>query len=200
MKDTETKLAFIKARAEGKSYSTIGKELGISKATCTSWEHQLRAEIEQLENEQTEELYTAYHMKRDARIKDLGETLQRIDTALQGKDLSQLSATALLNLKLQYTRELRTEYTEPVEVNTDNTLDGLVEQCDRLLRDAMAGKYSPAEVKAQLAILDAKKDAVSRLVQEQERDGKALFEPLEDFDTPQYSRLIRHEDSTGREQ
>lgn len=33
MKDTETKLAFIRARAEGKSYSKIQEELGIAKAT-----------------------------------------------------------------------------------------------------------------------------------------------------------------------
>lgn len=69
MKDTETKLAFIKARAEGKSYSTITKELGIAKATCTSWEQSLKGDIEAMKRAQTEELYTAYNMKREARIK-----------------------------------------------------------------------------------------------------------------------------------
>ena len=69
MKDRETQLAFIKARAEGKSYSTITRELGIAKATCTSWEQSLRAEIEAMRQAQLEELYTAYNMKREARIR-----------------------------------------------------------------------------------------------------------------------------------
>lgn len=84
MKDTETKLAFIKARAEGKSYSTITKELGIAKATCTSWEQSLKGDIEAMKRAQTEELYTAYNMKREARIKALGEIVQGLDKAIAG--------------------------------------------------------------------------------------------------------------------
>lgn len=193
MKDRETQLAFIKARAEGKSYSTIAKELGISKATCTSWERQLREDVEQLEREQTEELYTAYHMKRDARIKDLGETLQGIDTALKGKDLSELKADTLLDLKLRYSRELRAEYVEPVEVDTDNTLDGLLEQYSELLKDAKAGKYTPADVKAQLAILDAKRATL--LQAEGERQKEKVDPMLEalDLGDPYTSGLLRRD-------
>lgn len=106
MKDRETQLAFIKARAEGKSYSTITKELGIAKATCTSWEQSLRGEIEELRQAQLEELYTAYSMKREARIKALGTILQGIDTAIAGKPLEELPAGKLLELRLKYGRAI----------------------------------------------------------------------------------------------
>ena len=175
MKDRETQLAFIKARAEGKSYSTITKELGIAKATCTSWEHTLKGEIEAMKSAQLEELYTAYSMKREARIKTLGETLQRIDKAIEGKPLDELPADKLLELKLKYTKELKAEYTEPVEIDTDNTLDGLLEQYDKLYSDSKAGKYSPAEIKAQLAVLDAKR---ATLTQEEQERQKEVEDPV----------------------
>ena len=160
MKDTETKLAFIKARAEGKSYSTISKELGISKATCTSWEQSLRGDIEALKREMTEELYTTYNMKREARIKSLGEILKGLDTALANKPLDEIPADKLLELRLKYGRDLKAEYREPVELDADNTLDGLIEQYDQLYKDSKTGAYSPADIKAQLSILEAKKSTL----------------------------------------
>ena len=175
MKDRETQLAFIKARAEGKSYSIIAKELGIAKATCTSWEQTLRGEIEAMKSAQLEELYTAYGMKREARIRTLGETLQRIDKAIEGKPLDELPADKLLELKLKYSKELRAEYTEPVDVDTDNTLDGVLEQYDKLYRESKAGKYSPAEIKAQLAVLDAKR---ATLIQEEQERQKEVEDPV----------------------
>lgn len=193
MKDRETQLAFIKARAEGKSYSTIAKELGISKATCTSWERQLREEVEELEREQLDELYTAYHMKRDARIKDLGSTVQSIDTALEGKDLNELTVDRLLDLKLRYLKELKAEYVEPVEVATDGTLDGLVEQYDRLFRDSKAGKYSPADVKAQLAILDSKRATLLKAEEERQKEHVDPIIEAMDLSDPYTSGLLRRD-------
>lgn len=195
LKDTETKLAFIKARAEGKSYSTISKELGIAKATCTSWEHALREEIDTLKRAQTEELYTAYNMKRDARIKALGEIIQKIDKALEDKPLEDLAPDKLLDLRLKYTRELNKEYLEPTEIDTDNTLDGLLEQYNQLYIDSKRGKYSPADIKAQLAILDGKRDLLYQLTGEQTKEEKNLF----DIDIDYTSKLLRHEEEAREE-
>lgn len=191
MKDRETQLAFIKARAEGKSYSTITRELGIAKATCTSWEQSLRAEIEAMRQTQLEELYTAYNMKREARIKTLGTILQGLDKAIAEKPLEELPADKLLELRLKYGRELKAEYTEPVELETDDTLDGLLEQYNQLYRESKAGSYTPADIKAQLSILDAKRDTIYRLAGEQSREEES---PL-DFGFSEYtSKIIRHED------
>ena len=163
MKDNETKLAFIRLRSEGKSYSCISQELGISKSTCQSWEQTFKSEIEGMKQAQMEELYNAYNMKREARINDLGALLQRIDTAIEGKPLEELTLDKLLDLKLKYIKELKKEYIEPIEVCTDNTLEGLLESYNQLYMDSRRGKYSPAEIKAQLAILDGKRDAMYRI-------------------------------------
>lgn len=192
MKDTETKLAFIKARAEGKSYSTITKELGIAKATCTSWEQSLKGEIATAKQAQLEELYTAYNMKREARIKSLGQIVQNLDQAIAGKPLEELNVDKLLELRLKYGRELKEEYREPVEVDTDDTLDGLLEQYNQLYKDSKAGTYSPPEVKAQLSILDAKRDILYRLAFELDKEEDS---PMNVTNLLGYtSRVIRHEE------
>jgi len=192
LKDTETKLAFIKARAEGKSYSTITKELGIAKATCTSWEQSLKGEIATAKQAQLEELYTAYNMKREARIKSLGQIVQNLDQAIAGKPLEELNVDKLLELRLKYGRELKEEYREPVEVDTDDTLDGLLEQYNQLYKDSKAGTYSPPEVKAQLSILDAKRDILYRLAFELDKEEDS---PMNVTNLLGYtSRVIRHEE------
>lgn len=194
MKDNETRLAFIKARAEGKSYSTIQKELGIAKATCTSWEQSLKEDIALMKREATEELYTAYNMKRDARIKTLGEILNQIDTALATYDLQEVAPEKLLDLRLKYHKELKEEYLEPVEIDTDDTLEGLLEQYNQLYRESKTGKYSPAEVKAQLAILDGKRDLMYRRAEEQTREEKSgTVIDLDLFNEEYQSKLLRRE-------
>ena len=191
MKDAETRLAFIRARAEGKSYDTIATELGISKGTCTNWEKELRTDIDALKAAQLEELYTTYNMKRDARIRSLGDTLGEIDTALQGKDLAEVPADKLLELRLKYARELREEYIEPVELPPgDNTLDELIEQYNALYREAKTGKYTPADIKAQLSILDAKRATLTAINGEAQHETASREDPF-DFSTPYTSKLIR---------
>lgn len=194
MKDTETKLAFIKARAEGKSYSTITKELGIAKATCTSWEQSLKGDIEAMKRAQTEELYTAYNMKREARIKALGEIVQGLDKVIADKPLEELPLDKLLELRLKYARELKEEYLEPVELETDNTLDGLLEQYNQLYKDSKTGKYNPADIKAQLAILDAKRDTLYRISGELTKEEESGLVNMADLFNKEYeSKLLRRD-------
>lgn len=191
MKDHKTQLAFIEARAEGKSFDTITKELNISKGTCCSWEKSLHADIEALKDEHLEELYTTYKMTRDARIKSLGEILQNIDTAIAKKTLEDIPADKLLELRLKYSKELKEEYKEPIEINTDDTLDGLLEQYNQLYNESKSGTISPADIKAQLSILDARKDTIYQLAREHTKEeGEDPFS----FDlNPEYiSKVIRH--------
>ncbi len=111
MKPQETKTEFIKLRAEGRSYSYIADKLHISKSTCTEWERELKTQIAELKQEQLNELYSSYYMTKEARIKKLGDTLETINTALAGADLSALSPDKLLDFKLKYTEALKEEYT-----------------------------------------------------------------------------------------
>ena len=130
MKDNKTKLEFIKARAEGKSYRTISKELGISISTCSEWESSLADQIAQTKKEELEELYSSYNMTKQARIKELGEIIKRIDEArehIADKPLETLPEDRLIELRLKVMKELQGEYREPV-ASSDDTLDGLLEE------------------------------------------------------------------------
>lgn len=111
MKPQEMRLQFVQMRAEGLSYDKIAAALHISKATCTAWERELRPEVNRLQHESLTALYTAYGMQKEARIKRLGDTLQRIEDALERVDLAAIPPEKLLDYKLKYAQALREEYT-----------------------------------------------------------------------------------------
>ena len=113
MKLQEQKEKFILLRAEGKSYRAIASEIGICKSTAQKWGIELDAEIAELKQEQLKRLYDTYYMTKEARIKSLGGTLQRINTALDSADLEGLSVERLFYYKLQYTQALKDEYIQP---------------------------------------------------------------------------------------
>ena len=191
MKDNKTKLEFIKARAEGKSYRTISKELGISISTCSEWESSLADQIAQAKKEELDELYSSYNMTKQARIKELGELIERIDEARENiadKPLETLSEDRLIELKLKVMRELQAEYKEPV-ATSDNTLDGLLEEYNRIYSESRSGKLTASETKAQLSILDGKRDLLYRIAVEETREEK---EGSIDLELGYTSKLLRH--------
>lgn len=163
MKTTEKKLAFIEARAAGKSYNTIAKELGISKSTCTSWSRELEKEIADLKAERLEELYEAYSMTKEARIKHLGATLQTIDRALADKDLSEIPAEKLLELSLKYRKELKEEYIEPVDVPEGDSAEDILKAYHTLFVEAKQGRYTPNELSAQMSILNMRQSLAGQV-------------------------------------
>lgn len=154
MKDNEKRMAFIEARAEGKSYGAIAQELQISKSTCVQWGKEFDEEIATLKDAQRAEQIEAYKKQKEARIKGLNATLEKIDKAIEEVDFSELNAKELLNLKLNYTRALKEECPEPVEVIEDNTLQGIISQYNVLF--AEAGRMSPADLKVRLEVLRGK--------------------------------------------
>lgn len=170
MKTTEKKLAFIEARANGKSYNTIAKELGISKSTCTSWSRELEKEIADLKAERLEELYEAYSMTKEARIKHLGATLQTIDSALAEKDLSEIPAEKLLELSLKYRKELKEEYIAPIDVPEGDSAEDILAAYHTLFVEAKQGRYTPNELSAQAAILEKRKQLAWAIKEQNEWD------------------------------
>ena len=113
MKPQDQKTEFIRLRAEGQSYAAISKTLGIAKDTCGKWEQEFRQQISGLKAAQLNELYDAYFMTREARIKKLGATLKDIDKALCRADLSEMAPEKLLDYKLKYMAALKDEFIEP---------------------------------------------------------------------------------------
>lgn len=154
MKDNKTRRAYIQARAEGKSYDLIAKELKISKGTCTAWDKEYKAEIKELQTKEKQELTEAFTMQREARIKSLQDTLDKVNAEIEKRSFDDLSLRDLLNIKLQYSRSLKEELPEPIEVIEDNTIQGVIAQYNILFNEA--SRLSPAEVKARLEVLRQK--------------------------------------------
>ena len=132
-------------------------------------------------------------MTREARIEKLGEIINRIDEARGNseKPLELIGEDRLLELRLKYERELQTLYKEPETASEDSTLDGLLEEYNRLYSEARSGRWTASEVRAQLSVLDAKRDTLYRIASEEEKEEK---EDLASMALGYTSKLIRHED------
>lgn len=162
MTEAEKKAKFINMRSEGQSYTKIAAALDISKSTCSRWSKELKAETDKREAETLEELYKAYGATREARLKAIGETLQRIEKALAEKDYNEISLDRLLSLKLKYIEMLKGEYhpiTEgaklPETLNAQGLLDVLKDLLERVRKGELTEKQAEQETKILTAIIKA---------------------------------------------
>lgn len=157
MKPQEQKTEFIRLRAEGKSYAVIADTLHISKSTCTAWERELKDAIADLKQEQLNDLYNAYYMTKEARIKKLGETLDGINTALDRADLSQIPPEKLLEFKLKYTEALKGEYTgsgTPYQFTADKIEPkDIVTALGDLLNRVRVGEVTPEQANRESTVI-----------------------------------------------
>lgn len=153
MKTAEKRQRFIELRAEGYSYSNIQEELGIAKSTCSKWEKDLEAEIATMKREALATLYDSYHMTKEARIKKLGDTLSKIDTALESADLSEVPPEKLLDLKLKYEEALRKEYAPPAKTLGELDAQGIVTAMGDLLNRVRAGELTTEQATRESTVL-----------------------------------------------
>lgn len=180
MKPTEKKTEFIRLRAEGKSYGYIAKELGMSKDTCSRWERELSEKIADLKAQSLEELYESYYMTREARVKKLGNTLSKINDALEQADLSEMEPKELLDYKLKYTEALKKEYIPTVQgmplkegFNSEDIMNAVADLLNRVRNGEVAAEQANREslVLSNLlkaydgVIMQQKLDALEALVQ-----------------------------------
>lgn len=163
MKPTEKKEQFILLRAEGYSYSHIAAELGISKSTCSKWEQTLSEKIQRAKEDRLEDLYTLYRVGREQHIQKLGETLNRIDEALDKKSLEDIPTDKLLKLKLDYEEKLQALYAEAkdgqtafTEYSTEEMLKAVADLYERV----KAGTISPQKAKVELSTLGEVRRAI----------------------------------------
>lgn len=162
-KTTEKKAEFIELRAQGLSYDKIGKTLNISKVTCQNWEEELEAKISESRDSKLSELYELYEMHKAGRIKKLGETIRKIDEALEKKDLSEIPADKLLELKYKYEEKLQAEYIEPAQLRGDNSLEGVLYELNDLMDKASRGEISPQDVKARLSVINLTSQTLTKI-------------------------------------
>lgn len=164
MKPAEKKEQFILLRAEGWSYSKIAKELGISKSTCTKWQKALAEPIREARDGRLQDLYTLYRVGKEAHIKTLGETIKRIEEALEKKDLTEIPADKLLKLKLEYEDRLQAQHTEPTEGGeafTEYTTEEMLKAVAGLYERIKAGSITPQQAKTELTTLEGVRRAIS---------------------------------------
>ena len=155
MKPQKTKTEFIRLRAEGRSYSYIADTLHISKSTCTKWERELKAQIAELRQEQLNELYSAYAMTKEARIKKLGDTLGKINAALEKTDFTAVDPAKLLDYKLKYMEALKGEYIgTKAAIELDNVdAKSIVAALADLLNRVRAGDITAEQAQEESGIL-----------------------------------------------
>lgn len=155
MKPEELKRKYVELRAEGYSYSSICERLNICKATCNSWEKELREQIEDLKRLKLQELAESYSMTKEARIKKLGSTLDKINAALESVDFTQLNPEKLLDYKLKYTEALKAEYIglQPASKVEDTTAEGILAAYTDLLNRARAGEITKEQADKENTIL-----------------------------------------------
>ena len=178
MKTTDKKHEFINLRARGFSYDRIAKELHVSKATLIKWAREYEAEISDLTRENLDSLYLSYGMAKEARIKALGGTLERINEAIDAADFSEIPPSTLLRLKLDYQNALKDEYTPVHEEANINTPADVKTALNRVLEACRRGDLSQEQLNKELTTIRAIQSAITDI------DIKAKIDELEKMLTP----------------
>lgn len=155
MKPAELKREYVRLRAEGKSYSVIAEQLHISKGTCTKWEKELKAQIDELKRAELAELCESYGMTKEARIRRLGDTLEKIEDAIAKADFATVDPAKLLDFKLKYTEALKGEYVGTKPAIELDSVDGksIVAALGDLLNRVRAGEVTTEQAQKESGIL-----------------------------------------------
>jgi len=90
--------------------------------------------------------------------------LQRIDSAIAKKDLTEIPAEKLLKLKLEYEERLQAQHTEPTEGKesfTEYSQEEMLEAVAALYEKIKAGAISVQQAKTELATLEGVQRAIN---------------------------------------
>ena len=174
MKSTSKRLQFILLKAEGKSNAQIARTLHISESTASRFTHELEGQIAQHKANQLQELYDAFHMTREARIRKLGEALARIDDALEQADLRTVPPEKLLDMRLKYAASLKDEYIplrQPGQLEQMSTAAGILQEMSKLLVRVQAGDAAANQAALEMKVLDSMLKGIE-LVELEDRLGE----------------------------
>lgn len=158
MVSASKRFQFIRMKAEGKSNAQIARELHVSESTASRFSHELEGEIAHYKADQLQELYDAFHMTREARIRQLGGILARIDDALEGTDLSAVPPEKLLDMRLKYAAALKDEYIplhKPERTGQMTTAAGILREMGKLLVRIQGGDVEPARTMLEMKVMDS---------------------------------------------
>ena len=119
MVDPKLQERFIELRADGMSFSAIGKKLGIAKGTVLKWNKELRREIGELTAVRMETIKTKYKLTQSHQVERYGTWLKQIDTELARRDWKDVRTDQLLAMAIKITSELRIYVPPPKEPDED---------------------------------------------------------------------------------
>ena len=125
------------------------------KAPVQNWEKALAAQIDELKRAELAELCESYSMTKEARIRRLGDTLEKINAALEQADFSTVDPAKLLDFKLKYTEALKGEYigTKPaLELDAIDAKSIVIALAD-LLNRVRAGEVTTEQAQKESGIL-----------------------------------------------
>lgn len=96
-------------------------------------------------------------MTKEARIRSLGDTLEKINASLQAADFSEVDPAKLLDLKLKYAEALKGEYigTEAGKKMGAVTAEGILAAFADLHDRVRAGEVSAEQAKNESAVLQS---------------------------------------------
>lgn len=106
MKDSELKKRFVEMRAEGTSFETCARELGISKSKAIQLNKDLQREINNLEFDKCQTVLETCKLTKQKRVEFLAKNLEKINNALENKSYEDMSVKELLILQEKFQTEM----------------------------------------------------------------------------------------------
>ncbi len=119
MKSVDTKEKFLQLRVEGHSYQAIADTLKVSKQTLIDWSSDMKTEIHNLRSARKDALYEQFFMSKEAKIKLLGELIEKVRSELSGRDLTTVSTDRLMDMVIKLTEAISKEREELTFVKDD---------------------------------------------------------------------------------
>jgi len=104
--NVDIKRRFVQLRGQGKSYSSISKELGVSERTLVRWSRKLAHQIANQRTLEFEKLREEYLLNRQQRLRIAGSQLNRITEELLKRDLSEEPAHRLFDIQQKLLKDV----------------------------------------------------------------------------------------------
>ena len=109
MHDQETQQKFVERRTKGMTFARIAEELKVSRRTLIDWSRKFQFEIHNARAIELEALRERYLASREEQVRQLGERLREVETALAGRDIAELSTPRLFTLAESLRRQIQRE-------------------------------------------------------------------------------------------
>ena len=90
---------FIRLRAEGVSFDKISEKIEVSKPTLLKWSVDYSEDITREKFYYIQEMLSEYNLHRKQRIEKLLKLLDKVNTAIENKDLENENLLTLLKMK-----------------------------------------------------------------------------------------------------